>query len=330
MGRIAQHALLALVCLAAAVCMAEDGSEAESNSKCCGIRGPPGFRGIPGLPGPPGFPGIPGLPGLKGDTGDLGFPGRPGAVGPRGMPGLPGMKGEKGDTGLLQLTGKEMMDGVLCENGTKNCKELLARGKVLSGWYTIYPKDCAALMVFCDMDTDGGGWIVFQKRVDGSVDFQRDWDSYKRGFGNRLTEFWLGNDNIHLLTSLGKNELRIDLRDFENKKYFAKYESFQISGEAENYKLALGDMVGGDAGDSLAYHKDMKFSATDRDNDLNPDNCASTFHGAWWFRTCHEAHLNGEYLQGAHDRADHGVLWKKGLGNQYSYKLSEMKFRPVS
>ncbi|XP_019366006.1 PREDICTED: ficolin-2-like [Gavialis gangeticus] len=104
------------------------------------------------------------------------------------------------------------------------------------------------MTVMCDMHTDGGGWIVFQKRVDDSVDFFRDWNSYQKGFGSRLTDFWLGNDNIHLLTSLGTNELRIDLEDFENHKTFAKYSSFKISGESDKYKLTLGDMVAGDAG----------------------------------------------------------------------------------
>ncbi|XP_074871964.1 ficolin-2-like [Carettochelys insculpta] len=321
MGTVAQLALLAAFCLAAVVCLAEDEPKPEGNSKCCGIRGPPGFpgaRGLPGLPGPEGPRGVPGFPGVRGPPGLQGIPGEPGRIGERGEPGLPGLKDE------------EALNDVLCKKGAKNCKELLARGHVLSGWYTIYSKGCVAITVLCDMDTDGGGWIVFQRRVDGSVDFHRNWDAYKKGFGSQLTEFWLGNDNIHLLTSLGKNELRIDLSNFENKKYFAKYKTFQISSESEQYTLILGDMVEGDAGDSLAYHKDMKFSTADHDNDLDQDNCASTFQGAWWFKNCHEAHLNGAYLPGAHSNAGHGVLWKHGLGDKYSYKLSEMKFRPGS
>uniref|UniRef100_A0A8C0QRY0 Fibrinogen C-terminal domain-containing protein n=1 Tax=Chelonoidis abingdonii TaxID=106734 RepID=A0A8C0QRY0_CHEAB len=253
-----------------------------------------------------------------------GCPGMAGASGPKGEPGSAGMKGERGAEGFR---GKA---GPAGEKGAKNCKELLARGHVMSGWYTIYPRGCAAMTVLCDMDTDGGGWIVFQRRVDGSVDFHRNWDLYKRGFGNQLTEFWLGNDNIHLLTSLGNNELRIDLGDFENKKYFAEYKSFNILGESEKYKLILGDRVAGDAGDSLTYQKNRKFSTPEHDNDLDPGNCAKTFEGGWWFNSCHHSHLNGVYLRGAHKRPGHGVLWNKGIGNEYSYKFSEMKFRPLS
>ncbi|WAR29182.1 ANGP2-like protein, partial [Mya arenaria] len=46
--------------------------------------------------------------------------------------------------------------------------------------------------VVCDMDTDGGGWTVFQHRVNGSVDFYRNFSSYENGFGSLHGEFWLG------------------------------------------------------------------------------------------------------------------------------------------
>ncbi|NWY69525.1 FCN1 protein, partial [Erithacus rubecula] len=276
-----------------------------------------------------------------------GCPGIPGVSGPKGEPGLPGTKGEKGDQGFPGKAGPPgtkgnvAIDGVVCPTGAKgepgfpeiweprNCQELLAKGKILSGWYTIYPQDCNATTVFCDMDTDGGGWIVFQRRWDGSVNFLRDWDSYKRGFGNQLTEFWMGNDNIHFLSSLGPCELRVDLRDFENNYYFAKYASFRVLGESEKYRLVLGDFLGGNAGDSLSYHRDMSFSTTDQDNDMSSFNCATEYKGAWWYNDCHYSNLNGMYWMGAHGSYADGINWKTGQEYHYSYKRTEMKFRPV-
>ncbi|PFX22861.1 Tenascin-R [Stylophora pistillata] len=38
--------------------------------------------------------------------------------------------------------------------------------------------------VFCDQTATGGGWTVFQKRLDGSVNFYRGWADNKNGFGN--------------------------------------------------------------------------------------------------------------------------------------------------
>ena len=62
------------------------------------------------------------------------------------------------------------------------------------------------------METDGGGWTVFQRRQDGSVDFYRNWTDYENGFGYLNGEFWLGLSKIHRLSKGGSNILRIDLK----------------------------------------------------------------------------------------------------------------------
>jgi len=75
--------------------------------------------------------------------------------------------------------------------------------------------------------TAGGGWTVFQKRLNGSVDFFLDWSDYKAGFGDLNGEFWLGLNKIHRLTSDG-SVLRVDLEDFEEHTAYAEYNKFGL------------------------------------------------------------------------------------------------------
>ena len=100
------------------------------------------------------------------------------------------------------------------------------------------------------MDTDGGGWTVFQRRLDGSVDFYLGWESYKRGFGNLNREFWLGNDNLHRLTAAEDVKLRVDLEDFDGNIKYAEYTTFKVASEAHKYRLLIGG-YSGTAGDAM-------------------------------------------------------------------------------
>jgi len=180
--------------------------------------------------------------------------------------------------------------------------------------------------VFCDQTTAGGGWTVFQKRLDGSVDFYRGWADYKRGFGNLNGEFWLGLDKIHRLTKL-RNRLRVELEDTSGKTAYAEYDMFAVTSERTKYKLSLGT-YSGTAGDSLSEHRGQSFTTKDQDNNKIL-NCAVPYKGAWWYNAWPSSNLNGLYHHGHHSSGADGVNWHAWRGHYYSAKRAEMKIRPV-
>ncbi|XP_071807816.1 ficolin-2-like [Asterias amurensis] len=210
----------------------------------------------------------------------------------------------------------------------KDCSEALAMGVTESGVYAIQPLDSGRpFNVYCDMDTDGGGWTVFQRRKDGSVDFFLNFAHYSRGFGDLEGDFWLGNEFLHRLTREGVHELRVDLSDFYDNNRYAKYGLFRVSDVSDSYRLTVRS-YSGNAGDSMDNQNDQQFTTKDLDNDLRPEeNCARRFHGAWWYKSCHASNLNGAYLRGSGAAYGRGVTWRYWHGNEYSLKTSEMKIR---
>ena len=176
------------------------------------------------------------------------------------------------------------------------------------------------------MESDGGGWTVFQRRMDGTEDFYRGWADYVKGFGDLNGEFWLGLNKIHRLTQSANTTLRVDLADFEGETRYAKYTTFKVLDSSRKYNLTVGG-YSGDAGNSLSIHNGMKFSTKDQDNDRYSSSCATRFKGAWWYIDCHNSNLNGQYLSGSHTTYADGVQWFHWKGHHYSLKISEMKLR---
>ena len=136
----------------------------------------------------------------------------------------------------------------------RSCTELLDSGFNSSAVYTINPDDGKLIQVLCDMTTDGGGWTVFQRRLDGSVEFYLGWESYKNGFGDLNGEFWLGNEDLHRLTASDDVTLRVDLEDFDGDIRYAEYTTFKVADEGDKYRLLI-EGYNGTAGDSMTLHR---------------------------------------------------------------------------
>ena len=214
----------------------------------------------------------------------------------------------------------------------RDCQDIAARGITSSGPYVITPPDgLGSFEVYCDFETDNEGWIVFQKRLDGSVDFFRNWTDYEHGFGNASGEYWLGLKNIRRLTSDSTTwALRIDLESFDGETAYATYDTFAVSDAASKYTLSVGE-YSGCAGDSLKYAgfvlNGMQFSTYDQDNDATSSNCAKHYKGGWWYNACYRAHLNGPYL-GPADNSGNELMWYTWKEYQ-PMKSTQMKIKRV-
>ncbi|XP_047228736.1 tenascin isoform X6 [Girardinichthys multiradiatus] len=206
-----------------------------------------------------------------------------------------------------------------------DCAQILMNGETTSGLYTIYigGEESQPIQVYCDMTTDGGGWMVFLRRQNGKLEFFRNWKNYTGGFGNMNDEFWLGLSSLHKITSLGHYELRVDLRN-NGESAYAQYDKFSVAEPRTRYKVYLG-AYSGTAGDSMSYHQGRPFSTYDNDNDIAVTNCALSYKGAFWYKNCHRVNLMGKYGDTSHSQ---GINWFHWKGHEHSIEFAEMKIRP--
>uniref|UniRef100_A0A672FJE6 Angiopoietin 4 n=1 Tax=Salarias fasciatus TaxID=181472 RepID=A0A672FJE6_SALFA len=200
----------------------------------------------------------------------------------------------------------------------KDCADVYRSGYSTSGLYHIYIGNrTEPVQVYCDMETSGGGWTVFQRRFNGSVDFQRGWGEYRTGFGDVFGEHWLGNEALYQLSSQGQYSLRVELRDWEGNSAYGGFSfTFKLHGTAGR-QSSLNTLGTG-------------FSTRDHDND-NCDHCkcALMLTGGWWFDACGFSNLNGIYYNVGHNiRKLNGIKWHHFRGPSYSLRSTMMMVRP--
>ncbi|XP_063314616.1 fibrinogen beta chain [Pelobates fuscus] len=247
----------------------------------------------------------------------------------------------------------------------KECEDIYRKGGDSSEMYLIQPDGVSKpYKIYCDMETNNGGWALIQNRQDGSVGFGRTWDAYRSGFGNIARdggkkicdfpgEYWLGNEKISQLTNAGRTEALFEMEDWDNTKVSALYNKFTVQNEANKYQLSVSGYTG-TAGNALiegasqlkgenrtmTIHNGMYFSTYDRDNDgwfsTDPDKqCSREDGGGWWYNRCHAANPNGRYYWGgsyswdmAKHGTDDGVVWMNWKGSWHSLKKISIKIRP--
>ncbi|XP_042867272.1 ryncolin-1-like [Penaeus japonicus] len=206
-----------------------------------------------------------------------------------------------------------------------DCADHLLMGSTTSGVYEIYPFSCSCrepVRVWCDMETDGGGWTVFlaRQRQTPQVDFNRSWTEYKEGFGDPTGEFWLGNEMLHRITSSRKYSLRVDLTLTNQIQQFAEWEEFRLGSETDKYRMNLENYLSLSTTYSNCLNIDNRYFTTyDRDYDYSSGNCAASIGGGWWTYNCRYMHLTAVYNQSLNVTC---------TGTRLQISSAQMKVRP--
>ncbi|KAL6730276.1 hypothetical protein Aduo_001259 [Ancylostoma duodenale] len=228
-----------------------------------------------------------------------------------------------------------------------DCADWYKAGYKDSGVYRILLNGVSHNL-YCDMG-NGGGWTVFQSRVDGNESFwDRKWDEYKNGFNtdrmDKNSNFWLGLELVHQLSMKDPDvTLRIEMRgdrtpgsSTPNDYWYIEFTKFQIGSESTNYLLNNLYLdwknIKGNASTGwydFSYSVGAQFSTVDRINDPQP-NCVTKYKlGGWWLRNCALSSLNGDYAI-TDPNNGYGMFWiVNGLDDIIHPRESVMMLRPT-
>ena len=248
-------------------------------------------------------------------------------------------------TSLITTLLLYILVGIVMVNGSSinECCDIAVRdhyfsaNKNSSGVYNItdFCQQGTTVQGYCDTLTDGGGWLVIQRRKDGSENFHRYWWEYGMGFGSLTGEFWFGLNALHCLTSQGQWELRIDLKLTNGTMIYLPYKQFAVGPASEQYSLTISGFTGYTTDPFLSHLtpsrtgnalNTMKFTTRDQDNDRGSNNCAllpsiDYRAGGWWYNGCTNLFLNGPYDN----------IYRIYLNGQWqSAPFMEIKMRPKS
>lgn len=115
------------------------------------------------------------------------------------------------------------------------------------------------MYAYCDGKTDGGGWLLIERRKSGEDRFyQRSASLDWLNFGDISGDFWMGLDIIHMLTAKKPMELMVEIKYCDGKLGRFKYDKFEVGPAESQFQLHLDpgkdDSLGEGLGSSNGQH----------------------------------------------------------------------------
>ena len=136
------------------------------------------------------------------------------------------------------------------------------------------------------MALEGGGWLVFQHRFHPFAEnfLLPFWPLYREGFGDLRKEFWLGNENVHEITSCKKHQFLLWAKNEAGATEISLLNSFVVESEENNFRIQFNETE--IKGLKSFANSSLEFTSKGHDNDLwDGGNCADT-RGGFWFSHC--------------------------------------------
>ena len=223
----------------------------------------------------------------------------------------------------------------------RDCVDLKCYGlsNTTDGPHIIYPYNDAdqTLNVSCDNSKLGGGWIVFQRRVEGgTLNFTRLWADYRNGFGDpgdETTELWLGNEHVYqLISRFGPANGYFEGTAYDSVSCDGSVFGFKLEDEAHHYTMRANLAYAPHCSSSdLISMANQPFRTLDHQLSAGYKDCFNTHSAGWWYynddpNKCYDTFLNGPHRPKGVQNED--AIFMRAFGKQL--KASFMMFRPTN
>lgn len=128
------------------------------------------------------------------------------------------------------------------------------------------------------------GWLAVQRRNNGTLNFDRSWTDYQKGFGDLDGDFWLGNEVLFRLINSSQSRVLVFIRYYaKSYSYYYRFfmrdikmknatEGYQLLYSGSSYTTVIGNMG----------PKSRSHFATNDNTTFHDERCPPV-NGGWWY-----------------------------------------------